>query len=632
MNIISNLKDEQKFCVIVIGGGHAGVEAACVASRISSKVLLITQKIEDLGEMSCNPAIGGIGKGHLVKEIDAMGGIMAKAADRSCIQIRTINNSKGPAVQATRSQADRKLYKKAIGKIINDIDNLFVFQQSVFDLIIENNKVIGVITQSGIKFYANSVVLAVGTFLGGKIHIGNEQYGGGRAGAAPTIQLAQRLRSLPHTIDRLKTGTPPRIDARSIDYSKLEKQHSDYPLPIFSFMGKSNEHPQQIACHITHTNIQTHSIITNSLADSPLYNGNIESIGPRYCPSIEDKVVKFSSRDSHQIFLEPEGLESNEVYPNGISTSLPFAVQYDLVRSIHGLENAFITRPGYAIEYDFLDPRDLNSSLESKYIENLFLAGQINGTTGYEEAAAQGLVAGINGALKAQNKPLWVPKRSECYIGVLISDLITRGTSEPYRMFTSRAEYRLSLREDNADERLTPIGYKIGTVSDKRWQHYCNKQNKIQDIKNKLKAFKISPQSDIANYLCKQHGVMITKAVSGFDILKRPEVTYAMLKENIIFLHSDDIATEISNQIQIQAKYSGYLQKQQQEIQRQQKYEKMIIPKKVCFANISGLSNEIVEKLNKYKPETIEQASRIAGITPAAISLLTVYLKKFQLA
>lgn len=611
---------KEMFDVIVVGGGHAGTEAALASARMGAKTLLLTHNIETIGQMSCNPAIGGIGKGHLVKEIDAMGGIMAHAADLAGIHIRTLNSSKGPAVRATRAQADRALYKKAIRRAVETQPNLVLFQQAVDDLIVENNKVCGVVTNHGIKFIAASVILTAGTFLDGKIHVGDKNMSGGRAGDPPSIPLAHRLRALPFRVGRLKTGTPPRIDGKSIDYSVLTPQPGDTPRPVFSFMGNVEQHPQQVSCYIAKTNEKTHEIIRANLGRSAMYGGHIEGIGPRYCPSIEDKVVRFAERLSHQIFIEPEGLDVHEVYPNGISNSLPFDVQLEFVRSMRGLENAHITRPGYAIEYDYFDPRDLQATLETKIIENLFFAGQINGTTGYEEAAAQGLIAGINAALKAAGQPGWYPKRSEAYIGVLIDDLITNGTIEPYRMFTSRAEYRLTLREDNADLRLTPIAHDLGLVSTERWQKFSHKRDSIQNELIALKKYFVHPGTPEAERLAANTGTTLEREYNAMDLLKRPEISYADL-----FAVTDPAVAE---QVEIQAKYAGYIERQEEEIARTQRSEDVKIPLDFNYKKISGLSNEIVEKLTKAKPQTIGQASRISGVTPAAISLLLIYLKK----
>ena len=617
---------QQAFDVIVVGGGHAGTEAALAAARMGAKTLLLTHNIETLGQMSCNPAIGGIGKGHLVKEIDAMGGAMAKAIDRAGIQFRILNASKGPAVRATRAQADRVLYKQAIREILENTPNLTLFQQAVDDLIVENEQVTGVVTQMGLKFRAEAVVLTVGTFLGGLIHIGESNFAGGRAGDPPSNALSQRLRALPFNVERLKTGTPPRIDARTIDFSELEAQPGDDPVPVFSFMGKPEDHPRQISCYITYTNEKTHDIIRGGLDRSPMYSGVIEGVGPRYCPSIEDKVVRFADKISHQLFIEPEGLNTHEVYPNGISTSLPFDVQLALVRSIKGFENAFIMRPGYAIEYDYFDPQDLQSSLETKFIHNLFFAGQINGTTGYEEAAAQGLIAGMNAALKVQGKDSWTPRRDEAYIGVLIDDLITMGTQEPYRMFTSRAEYRLMLREDNADLRLTEKGRELGLVDDKRWQQFDEKRQQIEAEQQRLKETFIRPEKLDKERQNSVFGKPLSREARMADLLRRPDVEYRALTS--LVEGYPEVSPAVAEQVEIQAKYSGYIERQQEEIARQQRYNDKVIPADMDYSQISGLSAEVQEKLSKVKPGTIGQASRIQGMTPAAISLLLVYLKK----
>ncbi|GAC06245.1 tRNA uridine-5-carboxymethylaminomethyl(34) synthesis enzyme MnmG [Paraglaciecola chathamensis] len=621
---------QQQFDVIVVGGGHAGTEAALAAARMGSNTLLLTHNIETLGQMSCNPAIGGIGKGHLVKEIDALGGSMATAIDKAGIQFRTLNSSKGPAVRATRAQADRSLYRSAIRDIVEHQDNLTIFQQSCDDLIVENDQVTGVVTQMGLKFHARSVVITVGTFLGGTIHIGMENYKGGRAGDPPSIALADRLRALPFRVSRLKTGTPARLDARTLDYSVMQEQLGDSPTPVFSFMGKREDHPRQIACYITHTNSKTHDIIRGGLDRSPMYTGVIEGIGPRYCPSIEDKINRFADKDSHQIFVEPEGLNSIEVYPNGISTSLPFDVQFELVRSIKGFENAHIIRPGYAIEYDFFDPRDLKQTLETKFIKGLFFAGQINGTTGYEEAGAQGLVAGANASLQCQGKDPLILRRDEAYMGVLIDDLATMGTKEPYRMFTSRAEYRLLLREDNADIRLTTKGHELGLVDEERWQAFNRKLEAIELERQRLRDTWVHPKhaaADVLNPLLKN---ALSKENTLEDLIRRPEMTYETLMKVTDF--GPGIADpKAAEQVEIQIKYAGYIERQQEEIAKSRKNENTLIPVDFDYSQISGLSNEVVAKLTDAKPETLGLASRISGITPAAITLLLVYLKKHGL-
>ncbi|MDX8128678.1 tRNA uridine-5-carboxymethylaminomethyl(34) synthesis enzyme MnmG [Methylomonas sp. OY6] len=619
------MKFQKDFDVIVVGGGHAGTEAALAAARSGAQTLLLSQNIETLGQMSCNPAIGGIGKGHLVKEVDALGGIMAQAIDKGGIQFRILNASKGPAVRATRAQADRMLYKQAVRTALENQPNLALFQQTVSDLIVQGDRVTGVKTQMGLEFNARAVVLTAGTFLAGRIHIGLENYSGGRAGDAASIALAERLRELPFRIGRLKTGTPARIDGRTIDYSKLQEQHGDTPLPVFSFMGSREQHPRQICCHITRTNQETHDIIRSGLDRSPMYSGIIEGVGPRYCPSIEDKVVRFADRDSHQIFVEPEGLTTNEVYPNGISTSLPFDIQYRFIRTMLGFENAEIVRPGYAIEYDFFDPRDLKTSLETKHMNALFFAGQINGTTGYEEAAAQGLIAGLNAARLAKGLESWCPGRDEAYIGVMIDDLITRGTAEPYRMFTSRAEYRLQLREDNADLRLTEQGRELGLVDDARWQRFEEKREAIANLQGKLAKKWIRTESDEAALAEQLWGKKLLKEASLMEMLRRPEVDV----ENLLrFSDEAEIDEQVAEQVAIQAKYAGYIDRQQTEINRTQRYEHLKLPENVDYSLVSGLSNEVSEKLKKQRPETLGQASRIPGITPAAISLLLVHLKK----
>lgn len=615
------------FDVIVVGGGHAGTEASLAAARMGMNTLLLTHNMDTLGQMSCNPAIGGIGKGHLVKEIDALGGAMAQAIDKGGIQFRTLNSSKGPAVRATRAQADRALYKAAIQNTLQNQENLKIFQQSCDDLIVENDKVVGVVTQMGLRFSAPSVVLTVGTFLGGQIHIGLENFKGGRAGDPPSIALADRLRELPFRVDRLKTGTPPRIDARTVDFSKMQEQPGDAPTPVFSFIGKQSDHPQQIPCYITYTNEKTHEVIRNNLHRSPMYSGVIEGIGPRYCPSIEDKIVRFADKDKHQIFVEPEGLTSYELYPNGISTSLPFDVQLQIVQSIDGFENAHICRPGYAIEYDFFDPRDLKQSLETKFIDGLFFAGQINGTTGYEEAGAQGLIAGMNAALQVQGKDAWTPRRDEAYVGVLIDDLATLGTKEPYRMFTSRAEYRLLLREDNADIRLTEKGRELGLVSDERWQAFNEKMEVIEKEKQRIKETWIHKDHAVVDQVNALLKTPLTREASLEDLLRRPEIRYDDL------MAIDGLGSEFTNQaaleqVEIHTKYAGYIARQQDEINKQLRHEETILPKEFDYSTVSGLSNEVVAKLTDARPDTIGQASRISGITPAAISLLLVYLKK----
>lgn len=615
------------FEVIVIGGGHAGTEAAMAAARMGQQTLLLTHNIDTLGQMSCNPAIGGIGKGHLVKEVDALGGLMAHAIDQAGIQFRILNASKGPAVRATRAQADRVLYRQAVRTTLENQPNLMIFQQAVEDLIVENDRVVGAVTQMDLKFRAKAVVLTVGTFLDGKIHIGMDNYSSGRAGDPPSIPLSRRLRELPLHVGRLKTGTPPRIDARTIDFSVLAPQQGDTPMPVFSFMGNVSQHPQQVPCYITYTNEKTHEVIRNNHDCSPMYAGVIEGIGPRYCPSIEDKVMRFADRNTHQIFLEPEGLTSNEIYPNGISTSLPFDVQMQIVRSVHGMENAKIVRLGYAIEYDFFDPRDLKPTLESKYIQGLFFAGQINGTTGYEEAAAQGLLAGLNAGRQSADKESWAPRRDQAYLGVLVDDLCTLGTKEPYRMFTSRAEYRLILREDNADLRLTAAGRELGLVDDARWARFNEKLESIELERQRLRDIWVHPKSENVSAVNTLLSAPLTKEASGEDLLRRPEMTYHQLMTLITFSPSlsDPQAAE---QVEIQVKYEGYITRQQEEIDHQLRNENAVLPVDLNYQQVSGLSNEVIAKLNDHKPASIGQASRISGITPAAISILLIYLKK----
>ena len=613
--------------VIVIGGGHAGTEAALAAARTGARTLLLSHNIETIGQMSCNPAIGGIGKGHLVKEIDALGGAMAHAADRAGIQWRTLNASKGPAVRATRCQADRALYKAAIRRIVETQPNLELFQQAVDDLIIEGGRAVGVVTQMGLTFRARAVVLTAGTFLAGKIHIGPAQYAGGRAGDPPASTLAQKLRELPVAADRLKTGTPPRIDLRSIDFNGLEEQPGDDPAPVFSYLGERAEHPRQVSCWITHTSEQTHEIIRGALDRSPLYTGQIEGVGPRYCPSIEDKVVRFAEKSSHQIFIEPEGLDTFEIYPNGISTSLPFDVQLALVRSIKGFEHAHITRPGYAIEYDYFDPRGLNPWLETKAIAGLYFAGQINGTTGYEEAGAQGLVAGLNAALSVQGKAPWYPRRDEAYIGVLIDDLTSNGTIEPYRMFTSRAEYRLHLREDNADLRLTEQGHALGVVPQARFDALRAKRDAVEREMQRLAGIWAAPTNALGAALERQLGVTVSRETNAQELLRRPELDYARLAtvEGIApAVARDDVAA----QVEVQVKYAGYLERQREEIERQRRHEHTAIPAGFDYDKVRGLSAEVLLKLKRAQPATIGQAARVSGVTPAAISLLLVHLKR----
>jgi len=620
----------ESYDVIVVGGGHAGTEAALASARMGANTLLLTHNIETLGQMSCNPAIGGIGKGHLVKEIDALGGLMARAIDKAGIQFRILNASKGPAVRATRAQADRILYKQAVRSVLENTPNLTLFQQAVDDVIVEGNRIVGVVTQMGLRFAARAVVLTVGTFLGGRIHIGLSNYEGGRAGDPPSNALSKRLRELPFNVRRLKTGTPPRIDGKTIDYSVMTAQPGDDPVPVFSYLGHADEHPQQVACHITHTTERTHEIIRSGLDRSPMYSGVIEGVGPRYCPSIEDKVVRFAERSSHQIFVEPEGLTTTEVYPNGISTSLPFDVQINFVRSIKGFERAHITRPGYAIEYDFFDPRDLKHSLETKHMHGLFFAGQINGTTGYEEAAAQGLIAGMNAALQVQDKEAWCPRRDEAYIGVLIDDLITRGTSEPYRMFTSRAEYRLLLREDNADLRLTTKAHELGLIDETRWRAFSEKQAAIETEKQRMHASLVHPDKVDADKIVAALGKPITREHRLWELLRRPEVTYQQLV-SLTALPEPVTDRQVIEQLEIQAKYAGYIDRQHDEIAKHQRHEETRLPADLRYEQVVGLSAEVREKLMRILPETVGQAARIPGVTPAAISIILVHLKKRKL-
>lgn len=618
-----------RYDVIVVGGGHAGTEAALAAARMGVKTLLLTHNTDTVGVMSCNPAIGGIGKSHLVKEIDALDGAMARATDLGGIQFRTLNARKGPAVRATRAQADRALYRAAIRNIVENQPNLDIFQASCDDLIMQGEKVAGIVTNTNMRIHATTVVLTAGTFLGGLIHIGMENHKGGRAGDPPSIALAQRLREMPFNVGRLKTGTPARIDRRSVDFSVMQEQPGDTPLPVMSFMGSVDQHPEQVSCYITHTNEKVHDIIRANLDRSPMYAGVIEGVGPRYCPSIEDKVMRFADKNSHQIFVEPEGLNSNELYPNGISTSLPFDVQLDMIHSMVGFENAHITRPGYAIEYDYFNPQDLKHSLETKYVPNLFFAGQINGTTGYEEAGAQGLLAGANAALRAIEKDAWSPRRDEAYIGVLVDDLITMGTKEPYRMFTSRAEYRLILREDNADLRLTEIGRELGLVGDERWAAFCDKKEAIEKENERLASTWVQPNSEESGKLESLGEAKLSREYNLHDLLKRPGLNYG----DVASLKGEAVENQqVAEQVEIQAKYSGYIERQKEEIEQMRRYENTALPADLDYSVIGGLSNEVIQKLETVKPETLGTASRIQGITPAAVSQILVHLKKLNLA
>ncbi|MGH8200055.1 MAG: tRNA uridine-5-carboxymethylaminomethyl(34) synthesis enzyme MnmG [Steroidobacteraceae bacterium] len=632
------MRSAQTFDVIVIGGGHAGTEAALAAARMGARTLLLTQSIETLGQMSCNPAVGGIGKGHLVREIDALGGAMARATDRAGIQFRTLNGSKGPAVRATRAQADRQLYKKAIRSLLEAEPSLSIFQQEVADLLLAGETVNGVVTVTGIAFEAPAVVLTVGTFLGGRIHVGLDNYQGGRAGDPPSNRLASRLRELPLRVGRLKTGTPPRLDGRTLDFAAMTRQASDQPLPVFSFLGRSIEHPRQIDCFITHTIERTHEIIRGALDRSPMFTGVIEGVGPRYCPSIEDKIFRFADKTSHQIFVEPEGLDTHEIYPNGISTSLPFDVQCDLVRSIPGFERAHLTRPGYAIEYDYFDPRDLRPSLETRVLRGLYFAGQINGTTGYEEAAAQGIVAGINAVLACRQRDAWVPKRSEAYLGVLIDDLVTRGTREPYRMFTSRAEHRLLLREDNADLRLTPLGRELGLVDDERWRVFEAKQRLSEEETARLQGLRVHPREVPDEWSQRVLSGPLARDVTAFELLRRPEVSYDDLLDVVgspdwLRTPPDDrVPPQVRAQVEACAKYAGYIERQREEIDRQRRNEETKLPDDIDYGQVAGLSHEVRGRLAEYRPATVGQAGRLPGVTPAAVTLLLVHLKKRSLA
>ncbi|TCS44049.1 tRNA uridine-5-carboxymethylaminomethyl(34) synthesis enzyme MnmG [Reinekea marinisedimentorum] len=620
----------KQYDVIVIGGGHAGTEAALAAARTGSATLLLTHNIDTIGVMSCNPAIGGIGKSHLVKEIDALGGGMARATDKAGIQWRTLNSRKGPAVRATRAQADRALFRAATRHIVEHQPNLEIFAQGAADLIMQGDAVVGAITETGIRIRAKAIVLTAGTFLNGKIHVGTENYAGGRMGDMPSISLADRLRELPIRTGRLKTGTPARVDARSVDFSKMVEQPGDTPLPVMSYMGSVEDHPRQVSCYITNTTEQTHDIIRNNIHRSAMYSGNIEGTGPRYCPSIEDKITRFADKSSHQIFVEPEGLTTYELYPNGISTSLPFDVQVDFIRTMAGFENAHLTRPGYAIEYDFYNPQDLKHSLESKYVENLFFAGQVNGTTGYEEAGAQGLLAGLNAARKANDQEIWYPRRDEAYIGVLVDDLITMGTKEPYRMFTSRAEYRLLLREDNADTRLTEKGRELGLIDDDRWRAFCEKQEGIAREQERLRTSYVQPNTAAARALEAKLPQPLAREFSLKDLLKRPELKYADI--NAAMPAEQSVAVDVQEQVEISAKYDGYIQRQQEEIETLRRHENMRLPETLDIDAIGGLSNEVKQKLKEVRPETLAQASRISGVTPAAVSMLMIHIKKHNAA